>query len=150
MMAKSRDVQIIECHIFKWYLSYRRTIFTNENLVPNQHDTNEKQNHTKVIEIPEELRRLYESQTGHEINSIYFREPGAHVETSNTIREFVGSTSKEMSNTETETVFYFDFDHDYYEKQPMPGNYGDYENILSYLWYCCWLLFQNFLNARQK
>ena len=27
-----------------------------------------------------------------------------------------------MSNTETETVFHFDFDHDYYEKQPMPGN----------------------------
>ena len=114
--------QIIECHNLKLYSSYRRTIFTNENLVPNQHDTNEKQNHTKVIEIPEELRRLYESQTGHEINSIYFREPGAHVDTSNTIREFVGSTSKEMSNTETETVFHFDFDHDYYEKQPMPGN----------------------------
>ena len=37
-----------------------------------------------------------------------------------------------MSNTETETVFHFDFDHDYYEKQPMPGNYDDCENLLSY------------------
>ena len=101
-------------------------------MVPNHEKTNEKQNHTKVIEIPEELRRLYESQTGHEINSIYFREPGAHVDTSNTIREFVGSSSKEMSNTETETVFHFDFDHDYYEKQPIPGNNGDCENFLSY------------------
>ena len=54
------------------------------------------------------------------------------MDTSNTIREFVGSSSKEMSNTETETVFHFDFDHDYYEKQPMPGNYGDCENLLLY------------------
>ena len=86
------------------------------------HDhSNDTQQKTKVIEIPEELRRLYESQTGLEVQSTYFREPGAHIETSNTVREFAGTPVTESSSTESETIFQFDFNKEHYVKSITSG-----------------------------
>jgi len=97
----------------------RRTVFSNEN--DNLHDhTNDTQQKTKIIEIPDELKRLYESQTGLEVQSTYFREPGAHTETSNTVREFVGTSITESCSTGTETVFKFDFIKEPYASSPIP------------------------------
>ena len=101
-------------------INQRRAVFTNENHNSRDH-TNESQNKTKVIEIPEHLRQLYEAQTGNEVSSTYFREPGAHIDTSNTVREFVGTTLREPCTTGTETVFEFDFNHEPYETDTKPG-----------------------------
>merc|ERR1712226_900729 len=90
----------------------RKVIFTNQNHKIHDHsnDTHQK---VKVIEVPDELRRLYESQTGLEVQSTYFREPGAHVDTSNTVREFAGRLLSKDSGSET-IVFHFDFDKQHY------------------------------------
>ena len=86
------------------------------------HDhSNDTQQKTKVIEIPEELRRLYESQTGLEVQSTYFREPGAHIETSNTVREFAGIAVTENSGTGSETAFKFDFNKEHYATSLFSG-----------------------------
>ena len=107
------------------YLNFsnRRTVFTNENDILHDH-TNDTQHKAKIIEIPDELRRLYESQTGLEVQSTYFREPGAHTETSNTVREFVGTAITESSSTGTETIFKFDFTKDPYVLIPTSGTYN--------------------------
>ena len=76
--------------------------------------------------MPEELRRLYESQTGLEVQSTYFREPGAHVDTSNTVREFAGKLLSKDSGLET-VIFHFDFD-----KQHYASNLGEIKHIISY------------------
>ena len=88
------------------------------------HDhSNDTQQKRKVIEIPEELRRLYESQTGLEVQSTYFREPGAHIDTSNTVREFAGIAVTESSSTGSETIFKFDFNKEHYTASANTGNY---------------------------
>jgi len=101
----------------------RKVIFTNENQKIHDHsnDTHQK---VKVIEVPEELRRLYESQTGLEVQSTYFREPGAHVDTSNTVREFVGNLLSKDSGSET-FIFHFDFDKQHYEKESSNPEIGE-------------------------
>ena len=93
----------------------------NENDNKHEH-TNEAQNRTKIIEVPEHLRKLYETQTGHEVQTTYFREPGALVDTSNTVREFVGTLLKESKCTEAETIFEFDFSPKPYKIGPATGN----------------------------
>ena len=87
-------------------------IFTNKNQKIHDH-TNDTHQKVKVIEVPEELRRLYESQTGLEVQSTYFREPGAHVDTSNTVREFAGKLISKDSGLES-IIFHFDFDKHHY------------------------------------
>ena len=83
--------------------------------------------------MPEELRRLYESQTGLEVQSTYFREPGAHVDTSNTVREFVGRLLSEDSGSET-IVFHFDFDKLHYAQNSISGKKLDLcENVKMFL-----------------
>jgi len=96
----------------------RRIVFENENHILHDH-SNDTQQKTKVIEIPEELRRLYESKTGLEVKSTYFRTPGVHVETSNTVREFAGIAVDESSSTGSETVFKFDFNKEHYTASPI-------------------------------
>ena len=107
---------LTQCYVS---LYIRKVIFTNQNHKIHDHsnDTHQK---VKVIEVPDELRRLYESQTGLEVQSTYFREPGAHVDTSNTVREFAGRLLSKDSGSET-IVFHFDFDKQHYAQNSISG-----------------------------
>ena len=107
-----RVLTVLIAPVISLILYYRKVIFTNQNQKIHDH-TNDTHQKVKVIEVPEELRRLYESQTGLEVQSTYFREPGAHVDTSNTVREFAGKLLSKDSGLES-VIFHFDFDKQHY------------------------------------
>ena len=83
----------------------------------------------KEIKIPEFLREQYFRQTGMEVSTTSFCEPGIHTATANTVRSFPGKIRPMKETTGAETVFGFDFDASKYSLAAQPGQ--DEESIQS-------------------
>ena len=68
----------------------------------------------KEIAIPDFLREQYFQQTGMEVATTSFREPGLHTATANTVRSFPGHSEKDDPSEPGHTAFDFDFEKEAY------------------------------------
>ena len=74
-----------------------------------------QRSHRKEIVIPEFLREQYFLQTGMEVATTSFREPGIHSATANTVRSFPGvKLLADSAGDKSTTSFEFDFEPEAY------------------------------------
>ena len=80
----------------------------------------------REIAIPEFLREQYFQQTGMEVSTTSFREPGMHTATANTVRSFPGRQAETFELGHT--IFSFEFEPEAYT---LISNDGDRETVQS-------------------
>ena len=96
------------------------------NVLFREHDKyfdhlNHHRNGSRIIEIPEHIRRAYKESTGDDIPSKYMKKRNILSDTGNHVRKFVGKPLKEQNNLVRKSTFVFNFAQSYYDKEGMKG-----------------------------
>ena len=94
------------------------------NVLFREHDKyfdhlNHHRNGSRIIEIPEHIRRAYKESTGDDIPSKYMKKRNILSDTGNHVRKFVGKPLKGQNNLVRKSTFVFNFAQSYYDKEGM-------------------------------